>query len=69
MAHRKFKGIEYPIPGVDTAIRVLRPGARWDLSNTAFVGWEDDQGREPPTWEEIQEEVKRQAEIYHYYLS
>jgi len=29
---------------------------------------EDDQGREPPTWEEIQEEIKREVEIYNYYL-
>ena len=30
MAYRKFKGIEYPVPGVDTAINTLRPGARCD---------------------------------------
>ena len=68
MAYRKFKGIQYPVPGVDTAIQTLRPGARWDLSNTTFVGWEDDEGREPPTWEEIQEEVVREVNIYNYYL-
>jgi hypothetical protein len=38
------------------------------LSNTTFVGWEDDEGREPPTWEEIQEEIKREVDIYNYYL-
>jgi hypothetical protein len=27
MAYRKFKGIEYPVPGVDTAINTLRPDA------------------------------------------
>lgn len=68
MVYRKFKGIEYPVPGVDTAIQTLRPGARWDLSNTTFVGWEDDEGREPPTWEEINEEIKKETEIYNYYL-
>lgn len=68
MAYRKFKGIQYPVPGVDTAINTLRPGARWDLSNSTFVGWEDDEGREPPTWEEIQVEVVREIEIYNYYL-
>ena len=68
MAYRKFKGIQYPVPGVDTAINTPRPGARWDLSNTTFVGWEDDEGREPPTWEEIQAEVVREVEIYNYYL-
>lgn len=69
MGFRKFKDAEYPIPGVDTAINVLRPGVRrWDLSNTTFVGWEDDEGREPPTWEEIQEEIIREVKIYNYYL-
>jgi len=68
MAYRKFKGIQYPVPGVDTAINNLRPGARWDLSNTTFVGWEDEEGREPPTWDEIQAEIVREVKIYNYYL-
>ncbi len=51
MAFRKFRGIEYPVPGVDTAIAVLRPGAKYDLNNTTFSRWEDELGREPPTWE------------------
>ena len=68
MATRKFGNIEYPVPGVDTAINTLRPGARWDLSNTTFVGWEDDEGREPPTWEEIEAEIIREVGIYNYYL-
>lgn len=67
MAYRKFKGIQYPVPGVDTAINILRPGARWDLSNSNFIGWEDDEGREPPTMEEIEKEIDREIEIYEYY--
>ena len=56
MSFRKFKNIEYPVPGVDTAISVLRPGARYDLScqgGIFFNEWQDDEGREPPTTEEI----------------
>ena len=68
MAYRKFKGKQYPVPGVDTAINTLRPGARWDLSNTTFVRFEDDQGREAPTWEEIQAEIEREVDIYNYFL-
>ena len=68
MAFRKFKGIKYPIPGVDTAIQTLRPGARWDMHNTKFLAWEDDEGREPPTWEEIEAEIVREVGIYNYYL-
>ena len=71
MSFRKFKNIEYPVPGVDTAIEVLRPGARYDLSCSGgiFINeWEDDEGREPPTQEEIEEEVKREVDVYNYYL-
>lgn len=68
MAYRKFNGIEYPIPGVDSAIKTLCPGARYDLSGNKFVGWEDDKGREPPSWKEVEEEIVRQVKIYNYYL-
>jgi len=68
MAFRKFKGIEYPIPACDTAIQVLRPGAKYDLYNGwEWLAWEDPEDRDPPTWEEIGEEVKRQQVIYDYY--
>ena len=70
MSFRKFKNIEYPVPGVDTAIEVLRPGARYDLSCSGGVfinEWEDDEGRKPPTSEEIGAELVRQKKIYDYY--
>ena len=45
MATRKFNDIEYPVPGIDTAIRTLRPYARWALSgNQTFTAWEDATG-------------------------
>ena len=68
MAYRKFNGIEYPIPGVDSAIQTLYPGARYDLSCNKFVAWEDDEGREPPNWKEVEAEIVRQVKIYNYYL-
>ena len=68
MAFRKFKGIEYPVPGIDTAIATLRPGAKWGTLNNSIVEWQDDQGREPPTWDEVEAEVVREVEIYNYYL-
>ena len=70
MGFRKFQGIEYPVPGVDTAIDVLRPGARWAINGRKGVvisDWEDDEGREPPTQEEIQSELQREIEVYDYY--
>ena len=70
MSFRNFKNIEYPVPGVDTAIAVLRPGARYDLScqgGIHFNDWQDDEGREPPTSEEIGQEIIREKKIYDYY--
>ena len=67
MTVKQFNGISYPIPGIDTAIQVLRPGARWGMTNDKFSDWEDDEGREPPTMEELQEEVKREYFLYKKY--
>ena len=68
MAVRKFNGIEYPVPGEDTAIFTLRPGARWEAYNGSFITWEDDEGRDPPSRKEIEEELIREVKIYNYYL-
>tara|TARA_B100002019_G_scaffold86336_1_gene74818 strand:+ start:2293 stop:2661 length:369 start_codon:yes stop_codon:yes gene_type:complete len=68
MATRKFNGIEYPVPGVDTAIQTLYPGARYDLNNTTFNAWEDDEGRQPPDWKDVEAEIIREVKIYNYYL-
>ena len=72
MATRKFHDIEYPVPGVDTAIKILRPNARYAFTNLkdddCFNAWEDDTGTTPPTRDEILKEVEREVEIYNYYL-
>ena len=70
MTFRKFKGIEYPVPGIDTAIQVLRPGAKYDLISAGgikFNEWIDEEGREPPTSQEIGLELIREQKIYDYY--
>jgi len=70
MAFRKFKDIEYPVPGVDTAIQVLRPGAQYDMISRGDIIWNewiDKEGREPPTNQEIGLELIRQNKIYAYY--
>ena len=70
MAFRKFKDIEYPVPGVDTAIHVLRPGAQYDMISRGGIIWNewiDKEGREPPTNQEIGLELIRQNKIYAYY--
>jgi tRNA uridine 5-carbamoylmethylation protein Kti12 len=43
--------------GVDTAMQLLRPGAKWEISNTMFTRWEDP--RPCPTWEEVMETVDK----------
>ena len=61
MAFKKFNNIEYPVPGLDTAIQYLRPGCKYDLSaengSYHFLEWQHDS--KPPTKEEIQAEAKR----------
>jgi hypothetical protein len=39
------------IYGIDTAMHLLRPGAKWEISNTMFTRWEDP--RPCPTIEEV----------------
>ncbi|NDE05410.1 MAG: hypothetical protein EB003_12335 [Flavobacteriia bacterium] len=41
----------YRMVGIDTAMELLRPGAKWEISNTMFTRWEDP--RPCPTIEEV----------------
>ena len=41
----------YRMVGIDTAMELLRPGAKWEISNTVFTRWEDP--RPCPTIEEV----------------
>ena len=43
--------------GVNTAMELLRPGAKWEISNTMFTRWEDP--RPCPTWEEVVETMDK----------
>jgi hypothetical protein len=47
----------YLILGVDTAMRLLRPGAKWEISGTEFTRWDDP--RSCPTWDEVVETVHK----------
>ena len=42
----------YRFLGVDAAINMLRPGAKWEITNTQFTRWDDP--RPQPTWELIE---------------
>jgi len=41
----------YRLYGIDTAMHLLRPGAKWEISNSHFTRWEDP--RPCPKWEEV----------------
>lgn len=41
----------YRLLGIDTAMHLLRPGAKWEITNNGFTRWEDP--RPCPTIEEV----------------
>lgn len=47
----------YQLYGIDTAMHLLRPGAKWEISNTMFTRWED--SRPCPTMEEVMETMEK----------
>lgn len=68
MTYRIFGGIKYPVPGVNTAIEVLSPSTEtFVLNNAVFEEWENDYGIDPPTMEQIDEELERENKIYAYF--
>ena len=47
----------YQLYGIDTAMHLLRTGAKWEISNTMFTRWEDP--RPCPTMEEVKETMEK----------
>ena len=47
----------YQLYGIDTAMHLLRPGAKWEISNTMFTCWEDP--RPCPTMDEVMETMEK----------
>ena len=47
----------YQMYGINTAMHLLRPGAKWEISNTQFTRWEDP--RPCPTMEEVFETMEK----------
>ena len=47
----------YLMYGIDTAMHLLRPGAKWEVSNTMITRWEDP--RPCPTWEELMDTMEK----------
>lgn len=48
---------QYMLFGIDTAMHLLRPGAKWEISNREFTRWEDP--RPCPTWQEVQDTMEK----------
>jgi hypothetical protein len=51
----------YQLYGINTAMHMLRPGARWEIHNNGFSVWEDP--RPCPTIEEVYETMKKIKEF------
>lgn len=47
----------YMLFGIDTAMHLLRPGAKWEISNSQFTRWDDP--RPCPTWEEVMDTMEK----------
>ncbi len=47
----------YMLVGIDTAMHLLRPGARWEITNNFFSLWDDP--RPCPTMEEVHETMEK----------
>lgn len=45
----------YRLMGIDTAMHLLRPGAKWEISGTMFTRWEDP--RPCPSINEVHETI------------
>lgn len=47
----------YQLVGIDVAMHLLRPGAKWEITNSHFSRWDDP--RPCPTWEEVIDVVEK----------
>jgi hypothetical protein len=47
----------YRLFGINTAMELLRPGAKWEISNRIITRWDDP--RPIPSWEEIDATMER----------
>lgn len=51
----------YRLYGINVAMEMLRPGAKYEISNTQFTRWDDP--RPCPTWEEVKETMTKLKEL------
>tara|TARA_R110000851_G_scaffold327353_1_gene496766 strand:- start:499 stop:747 length:249 start_codon:yes stop_codon:yes gene_type:complete len=51
----------YRLTGLDSAVEMLRPSAKWEISNHHFSKWDDD--RPQPSMEEVKKVQKLAKEF------
>ena len=54
--------------GFEIAIKKLRPGASFSLMNTEITAWDDPEGRDPPTIDEINIQLEKDKKDYEYHI-
>lgn len=47
----------YQLVGIDVAMHLLRPGAKWEITNSYFSHWDDP--RPCPSWQEVMDTVEK----------
>jgi hypothetical protein len=47
--------------GINVAMELLRPNAKWEINNRMIVKWDDP--RPQPTWEEIDQTMEKLKEF------
>jgi hypothetical protein len=55
------------VPGVDSAIKHLRPKATFSIYNRNILDWNCPDGTQPPSWEEVEQQIIKDVETYNYY--
>lgn len=63
----ELAGLEGVTFGFDSAVKSLRPNARFTMSADKFVYWNDTSGARPPSVKEIEEEMVRLEKIAKHY--
>ena len=51
----------YRLTGIDSAVEMLRPGAKWEITNNYFSKWDDDSPQ--PSMEEVKKVQKLAKEF------
>jgi hypothetical protein len=68
---KMFTGTNGLNVGIDTAIKALRPNAKFTMGSVngkfTFSNWKDSGGLEPPTTEEVMAEFEKQKKVAEYY--